>query len=66
MRTERIILPVNLTNPNDPPSGCPFQPTCFVKVGKIYEEMYPLFFQVNGKGLHINGQVLGKSQDEYP
>ena len=43
-RTERIILQGTVPSPIDPPSGCPFHPRCFAKVGKICEEEYPPFF----------------------
>lgn len=46
-RKERIILPGGVPSPIDPPSGCPFHPRCFVKVGKVCEEQYPPFFEVN-------------------
>ena len=48
-RTERVILPGNVPSPIDPPSGCPFHPRCFAKVGKICEEKMPPFFDVNGQ-----------------
>ena len=46
-RTERIILQGTVPSPIDPPSGCPFHPRCFAKVGKICEEEYPPFFDVD-------------------
>jgi oligopeptide/dipeptide ABC transporter ATP-binding protein len=46
-RKERIILTGGVPSPIDPPSGCPFHPRCFLKVGKICEEQYPPFFEVD-------------------
>ena len=45
-RKERIILPGSVPSPIDPPSGCPFHPRCFAKVGKVCEVEYPPFFEV--------------------
>jgi len=46
-RKERIILPGGVPSPIDPPSGCPFHPRCFAKVGAICENEYPPFFEVD-------------------
>lgn len=45
-RTERILLTGDVPSPINPPSGCPFHPRCFAKVGKICEAEMPPFFQV--------------------
>jgi oligopeptide/dipeptide ABC transporter ATP-binding protein len=45
-RKERIILPGGVPSPIDPPSGCPFHPRCFAKVGAICENEYPPFFKI--------------------
>ncbi len=45
-RRERILLGGGVPSPIDPPSGCPFHPRCFKKVGSICEQEYPPFFQV--------------------
>ncbi len=45
-RRQRILLPGNVPSPINPPSGCPFHPRCFAKSGKVCEELYPPYFQV--------------------
>jgi len=48
-RTERIILPGGVPSPIAPPPGCPFHPRCFARLGKICEEEYPPFFQIENQ-----------------
>lgn len=45
-RTERVVLQGDVPSPIHPPSGCPFHPRCFAKVGKICEEELPPFYKV--------------------
>ena len=49
VRKERVILPGSVPSPIDPPSGCPFHPRCFAKVGPICEEKFPPFFRVGAQ-----------------
>jgi oligopeptide/dipeptide ABC transporter ATP-binding protein len=48
-RRQRILLPGSVPSPINPPPGCPFHPRCFAKAGKICEEQYPPYFQVEDK-----------------
>jgi len=45
-RRQRIILPGGVPSPINPPSGCPFHPRCFARIGPICEQELPPFFQV--------------------
>lgn len=60
MRRKRILLSGGVPSPINPPSGCPFHPRCFAKNGKICEEQYPPFFQVD------NQQVACWNYSTYP
>jgi oligopeptide/dipeptide ABC transporter ATP-binding protein len=60
VRKERILLQGGVPSPLSPPTGCPFHPRCFAKVGKICEEQYPPYFQVD------NQKVACWIYSEYP
>jgi oligopeptide/dipeptide ABC transporter ATP-binding protein len=49
LRRDRILLQGDVPSPINPPSGCPFHPRCFAKVGKICEQEMPPFFQVGNQ-----------------
>jgi peptide/nickel transport system ATP-binding protein len=59
-RRTRIILPGSVPSPINPPSGCPFHPRCFAKVGQVCEAEYPPYFQVG------NQKVACWIYDEQP
>jgi peptide/nickel transport system ATP-binding protein len=49
-RRQRITLPGTVPSPIDPPTGCPFHPRCFAKVGTVCgEEEPPLLTVVPGQ-----------------
>lgn len=48
-RRERIILKGNVPSPINPPSGCPFHPRCFARVGAICDNERPPFFAVGSQ-----------------
>ncbi len=48
-RKQRILLQGGVPSPINPPSGCPFHPRCYARVGPICEQEYPPFFQVGGQ-----------------
>jgi len=60
MRRKRILLSGGVPSPINPPSGCPFHPRCFAKAGKVCEEKYPPYFQVE------NQQVACWNYSAYP
>ena len=45
-RRTRILLPGGVPSSIDPPTGCPFHPRCFAKIGRICEEEAPPFFRI--------------------
>jgi oligopeptide/dipeptide ABC transporter ATP-binding protein len=64
-RRKRILLPGNVPSPINPPSGCPFHPRCFAKAGKICEELYPPYFQVDTQKVACwNYQSYPQTEDE--
>jgi oligopeptide/dipeptide ABC transporter ATP-binding protein len=64
-RRKRILLPGSVPSPINPPSGCPFHPRCFAKAGKICEEQYPPFFQVETQKVACwNYQSFPQSEDD--
>jgi peptide/nickel transport system ATP-binding protein len=64
-RRERILLPGSVPSPINPPSGCPFHPRCFAKAGKICEELFPPYFQVDEQKVACwNYQSYPQTEDE--
>jgi len=64
-RRKRILLPGNVPSPINPPSGCPFHPRCFAKAGKICEELYPPYYQVDTQKVACwNYQSYPQTEDE--
>jgi oligopeptide/dipeptide ABC transporter ATP-binding protein len=48
-RKQRILLQGGVPSPITPPSGCPFHPRCYAKIGSICEQEYPPFFRLGGQ-----------------
>ncbi|QSQ09450.1 Oligopeptide transport ATP-binding protein OppF [Koleobacter methoxysyntrophicus] len=48
-RRDRIILEGTVPTPVNPPAGCRFQTRCFMKKGKICEEVEPVLKEVSNK-----------------
>jgi len=65
VRQQRILLEGNVPSPISPPSGCPFHPRCFAKAGKICEEQYPPYFQVEEQKVACwNYSAYPQTEDE--
>ncbi len=48
-KRERVILEGSVPSPVDPPSGCPFHPRCFARIGDICSKEAPPMFDVGGR-----------------
>jgi peptide/nickel transport system ATP-binding protein len=55
---DRIFLKGSPPSPADPPSGCPFQTRCPMKVGDVCERTHPSFHSVGDGNPHESACVL--------
>lgn len=64
---DRIFLKGSPPSPADPPSGCPFQTRCPMKVGDVCEQSHPEFYSVgNEQEPHQSACVIHDTEIEPP
>jgi oligopeptide/dipeptide ABC transporter ATP-binding protein len=58
---EEIILPGEVPSPVNPPSGCSFNPRCFLKIGEICEKQAPELQEQHQKSHYVSCHLYDAS-----
>ncbi len=58
---EEIILPGEVPSPVNPPSGCSFNPRCYVKIGEVCEKETPALQEQHQAGHYVSCHLYDAS-----
>ncbi len=61
IQREEIILPGEVPSPVNPPSGCSFNPRCYVKIGEICEKQVPALQEQHQTSHYVSCHLYDES-----